>query len=57
MTAYLVFNHHSLPFDSQEKAEEALPDFLKLCLRAQNISHLERLGNFFSICHINELSS
>ena len=37
MTAYLVFNHHSLPFDSLEKAEEALPDFFKLCLRAQNI--------------------
>ncbi len=37
MTAYMVFNHHSLPFDSQEKADEALPDFLKLCLKAQNI--------------------
>ena len=37
MTAYMVFNHHSLPFDSQEMAEDALPDFLKLCLRAQSI--------------------
>lgn len=37
MTSYMVFNHHSLPFDSQEKAEDALPDFLKLCLSAQNI--------------------
>lgn len=37
MTAYLVFNHHSLPFESREEADKALPDFLKLCLRAQNI--------------------
>ena len=37
MTTYMVFNHHCFPFDSQEKAEDALPDFLKLCLRAQNI--------------------
>jgi hypothetical protein len=51
MTAYLFFNHHSLPFDSQEKAEEALPDFLTLCLRAQNVGHLERLAIFFNLPH------
>ena len=37
MSSCMVFNHHCLPFDSQEKAEQALPDFLRLCLRAQNI--------------------
>ena len=37
MTSAMVFNHHSLPFDSQETADDALPDFLKLCLAAQNI--------------------
>lgn len=37
MTACLVFNHHCLPFDSPQRADEAVPDFLKLCIKAQNI--------------------
>ncbi|MCP4117705.1 MAG: hypothetical protein GY737_20360 [Desulfobacteraceae bacterium] len=37
MTSCMVFNHHSLPFDSGGKADEALPDFLKLCIQAHNI--------------------
>ncbi|MDX9963708.1 hypothetical protein [Desulfobacter postgatei] len=37
MTSCLVFNHHSLPFDSPEKVDEAVPDFLKMCLKAKNI--------------------
>lgn len=37
MTSCMVFNHHSLPFDSTEKVDKALPDFLKLCIQAQNI--------------------
>jgi hypothetical protein len=37
MTPCLVFNHHSLPFESSENADTALPDCLKLFLRAQNI--------------------
>jgi len=37
MTACLVFNHHCLPFDSPQKADEAVPDFLKVCIKAQNI--------------------
>ena len=37
MTACLIFNHHCLPFDSPQRADEAVPDFLKLCIKAQNI--------------------
>jgi hypothetical protein len=33
----MVFNHHSLPFDSVGSADKALPDFLRVCIRAQNI--------------------
>jgi hypothetical protein len=32
----LVFNHHSLPFDHCDNAKTALPDFLKLCIKAKN---------------------
>jgi hypothetical protein len=36
MTSSLVFNHHSLPFDDNEAADAAIPDFLKICIGAQN---------------------
>ncbi|HOI91887.1 MAG TPA: hypothetical protein PLK28_15400 [Candidatus Rifleibacterium sp.] len=36
MTSALVFNHHSLPFDSISDAENSLADFLKMCLDARN---------------------
>lgn len=35
MNDSLVFNHHALPFDSTETADAELPDFLRLCVRAQ----------------------
>ena len=31
MNSILIFNHHSLPFDSKEKAVSAVPEFLKIC--------------------------
>jgi len=37
LNALLVFNHHSLPFDSPEQAITAMPEFLKLCIRASNL--------------------
>ncbi|HAJ79093.1 MAG TPA: hypothetical protein DCO75_04915 [Fibrobacteres bacterium] len=37
MNQLLVFNHHSLPFNSKEKAFSAIPEFLKICLRANNL--------------------
>lgn len=33
----LIFNHHSLPFDSREQARESIPDFLKFCLGAERL--------------------
>ncbi|MDH3348283.1 MAG: hypothetical protein OEM02_09345 [Desulfobulbaceae bacterium] len=30
---WLVFNHHSLPFDTARDADESIPDFLKICLK------------------------
>jgi len=36
MSGYLVFNHHSLPFDNRTTAESAIPGFLKTCIEAQN---------------------
>lgn len=36
MTACLVFNHHSLPFDTVEGADQAVPDFLKICIQSKN---------------------
>ncbi len=32
----LIFNHHSLPFDQQASANNALPGFLKTCIQAKN---------------------
>lgn len=36
MTDSLVFNHHSLPFPHRQHAENAIPDFLKICVKAKN---------------------
>lgn len=36
MTACLVFNHHSLPFDTVEGVNQAVPDFLKICIQSKN---------------------
>lgn len=36
MMNLLVFNHHSLPYSHREFAEEAVPDFLKTCIKAKN---------------------
>ena len=36
MTSVLVFNHHSLPFASSADADRAIPDLLKICLKARN---------------------
>jgi hypothetical protein len=37
MNHLLVFNHHSLPFDSREAASRAIPEFLKICVKANNL--------------------
>jgi hypothetical protein len=34
VSAYLVFNHHSLPFTDRKQAKAALPDFLRICEKA-----------------------
>lgn len=36
MTSTLVFNHHSLPFDSPENAEKGIEVFLRISVSAQN---------------------
>ncbi|MFM2057328.1 MAG: hypothetical protein RLY71_1713 [Pseudomonadota bacterium] len=33
-TDFVIFNHHSLPFQSAQLAQDAVPEFLQLCLRA-----------------------
>jgi hypothetical protein len=37
MTSSLVFNHHSLPFGVVSDADKAIPDFLKVCIKSQNM--------------------
>lgn len=37
MTSCLVFNHHSLPFATANDADNAIPDFLKVCIKSQNV--------------------
>ncbi len=32
----LIFNHHSLPFDTRDAADRAMPEFLKICIEAKN---------------------
>lgn len=35
--SFLVFNHHSLPYDDSGKAAAAMPKFVTLCFRAQGL--------------------
>jgi hypothetical protein len=37
LSRYLVFNHHSLPFQSVNEAYDAVPSFLKICLKCKRI--------------------
>ncbi|MFH0729484.1 MAG: hypothetical protein V2B19_24490 [Pseudomonadota bacterium] len=37
MTGLLIFNHHCLPFDDVNKADAAVPVFLRICLKVQNM--------------------
>jgi hypothetical protein len=37
MTPCLVFNHHSLPFATANDADNAIPNFLKVCIKSQNV--------------------
>jgi len=37
LTSCLVFNHHSLPFAAPSDADNAIPDFLKVCIKSQNM--------------------
>lgn len=37
MNNYLVFNHHSLPYEQAEQAVAAIPEFLRICVRAQRL--------------------
>lgn len=37
MSQLLVFNHHSLPFHSKKDASNAIPEFLKICIKANNL--------------------
>ncbi|MGK5094763.1 hypothetical protein WDW89_22485 [Deltaproteobacteria bacterium TL4] len=37
MTPCLVFNHHSLPFDASDAANQSVPDFLRICLKAKQM--------------------
>ena len=36
-TDFVIFNHHSLPFQSIKLAQDAVPEFLKLCLQAGHL--------------------
>lgn len=40
MSPIIVFNHHSLPFDSPDLAKLAIPEFLKICIKAQTLGFL-----------------
>ncbi len=37
MSGVLILNHHSLPFQSIDSADEFVPEFLKICIRCKNI--------------------
>lgn len=54
MNEYLIFNHHSLPYDSIDTAKKSVLDFLKVCLKLrkygfQTIIFDELLKNWFRI--------
>lgn len=48
---WLVFNHHSLPFDTVREAEESVPDFLKICLKLNRIGLTAILVDESVDCH------
>jgi hypothetical protein len=33
----LIFNHHCLPFQSIDSADDSIPEFLKICIKCKNI--------------------
>jgi hypothetical protein len=33
----LIFNHHSLPFQSIDSADDFIPEFLKICIKCKNV--------------------
>ncbi|MGL1934237.1 MAG: hypothetical protein OCD01_04435 [Fibrobacterales bacterium] len=37
MMSSMVFNHHSLPFSSAMEADSSVLEFLKICIKAQNV--------------------
>lgn len=37
VSCYLVFNHHALPCDHEQQAVDAVPEFLRVCVRAQRL--------------------
>ena len=37
MNDCLVFNHHSLPYERTEQAVDALPEFLRICVRGRSL--------------------
>ena len=39
MSQVLVFNHHSLPFNSQSEARVAVPEFIKIALKCRNFGY------------------
>ncbi|WP_153301475.1 hypothetical protein [Endozoicomonas arenosclerae] len=39
MSQVLVFNHHSLPFDSQSSARAAIPEFIQVALRCRGYGY------------------
>ncbi|MCL6269192.1 hypothetical protein M3P05_04440 [Sansalvadorimonas sp. 2012CJ34-2] len=39
MSQVLVFNHHSLPFDSQSSARAAIPEFIQVTLRCRGYGY------------------
>ncbi len=49
MSGVLVFNHHSLPFQSIDSADDFIPEFLKICIKCKNIG----LSTIFLDCSID----
>lgn len=37
VSSYLVFNHHALPCDHEQQAVDSVPEFLRVCVRAQSL--------------------
>jgi hypothetical protein len=39
LNEYLIFNHHSLPYDSIDKAKDSILEFLKVCLKLKKYGY------------------